>query len=167
MKHRLFFLFSSILLLLSAVSSAYAQESTYDPYDVLVEKWDWTQQHIQNLWDAITGLEWLNPLRPLLEWLGELWSGFVGSIQDFFNWLWEQFYALFIAPFIEGFKAAVQWLAVEFRRPLDWFADFVVVKLPSWFFATFGPSAPVVAAVVLGLIAVGLYLGVKLGIMLL
>jgi len=167
MKHRLFFLFSSILLFSTITTSAYAQESDYDPYDVLIEKWDWTQQHIQNLWDSIRGLEWLNPLRPLLEWLGDLWSGFVGSIEDFFNWLWQQFYGLFIDPLVAGWKAATASLGAMFRAPLDQFVTWMTVSVPSWFTATFGTLSPVFLTVFAIIIVVALYYGVKLLIMLL
>ena len=108
-----------------------------------------------------------NPFEDFLKWLASLWGGFVGSIEDLIKWLWEQFYNIFIAPIVEGFKAAVSAVASAIREPIDWFVNVITVQLPTWFISVFGPIGPVVAALTLGLFAVGMYFAVKMVITLL
>jgi len=108
-----------------------------------------------------------DPLKDFVNWLNGLWGGFVGSVEDLINWLWEQFYNMFIAPVVEGFKATVSGAASAIREPIDWMVYELTVQIPYWFVSVFGPAAPIAAAAFLGVFTAGMYLAVKLVITLL
>jgi len=155
-----FLVFLSFLLS-SSIACVYAQDEGGDGSDPLQPVWDaiyGLEDAVGSLWDAVTSFP--STIEGFISWL---W----GSITNFINWLWEQFYSLIIAPIVEGFKAAVSAVASSIRASIDWTVNVIAVQLPRWFIYVFGPIGPVVGALILGLIAVGMYLAVKLVITLL
>jgi len=159
----LFFLI--FLVAVSPVSPLVAQdeEGSTDPLEEFKE---WTENAISGLWSSITSLQktllQLFTLEGFLEWINQVWGG----ITAFFNWLWNQFYAIFIAPVVSAWKSA--WIDIKaiFTEPLNSFRYWMTVQVPTFFTNTFGIAAPLVLTFTAVGIVFALYIGIKMAIQL-
>jgi len=169
LKHRrLAILFFSLIFLIAIcpVNSLVAQDDEEEPTDPLEEFKEWSENAISGLWNSITSLQKtllrLFTLEGVLEWINQVWGG----ITAFFNWLWNQFYAIFIAPVVSAWKSA--WIDIKaiFIEPLNSFRYWMTVQVPTFFTQHFGAAAPLVVTLMTIGIAFGLYIGIKLAIQL-